>query len=226
MVAALLVSLLLAAAAALASEPSDEELILRYQAGDVPAFGTLLTRHQGSVLRFVFRSTHSAARAEELTQEVFLRVVRMAPTYQQSAKFRTWLFTIARNLCIDESRRAERGRVDSLDAPLTSDGDLTRGDLLPDREAVSADQATVRAEFMRRLQAAIAALPEEQREVFELRTSADLRFPEIARMLGKNEDTVKARFRYACQKLRTLLGDYDGFSFEAIGGSGSGGGRG
>lgn len=217
MVAALLVALLFAAAAALASEPSDEELMLAYKAGNVGAFNQLFTRHQGSVLRFMLRSTRSAAKSEELTQEVFFRVVRMAPNYEPRAKFRTWLFTMARNLCIDESRRAEKGRVDSLDEPIGDSGNLRRIDLFADTSHLPADQLPVRAEFNARLATALAEMPAEQREVFELRIVAELRFPEIASILSANEDTIKARFRYACRRLRETFGDYAGFSFDAPG---------
>lgn len=218
MLVLLFAGLLLAAAAGLGEAQSDEELMLAYKAGNVGAFNQLFARHQGSVFRFVLRSTRTAAKSEELTQEVFFRVVRMAPTYEPRAKFRTWLFTIARNLCIDESRRAEQGRVDSLDEPIGDSGSLRRIDLFADQSQVAADQGPLRAEFNAKVATALAAMPAEQREVFELRVVADLRFPEIASILSANEDTIKARFRYACRRLREALGDYEGFGFDAPGG--------
>lgn len=218
MLAVLFAGLLLAAAAAFGDAQSDEELMLAYKAGNVGAFNQLFMRHQGAVFRFVLRSTRSSAKSEEITQEVFFRVVRMAPTYEPRAKFRTWLFTIARNLCIDESRRAEQGKVDSLDEPIGESGNLRRIDLFADTSQMAADQAPLRAEFNTRVAAALAEMPVEQREVFELRVVADLRFPEIASILSANEDTIKARFRYACRRLRESLGDYAGFGFDAPGG--------
>ena len=111
-------------------------------------------------------------------------MVRMAPNYEPRAKFRTWLFTMARNLCIDESRRAEKGRVDSLDEPIGDSGNLRRIDLFADTSQLPADQGPVRAEFNARLATALAEMPAEQREVFELRVVAELRFPEIASILS------------------------------------------
>lgn len=223
MLSVFLAGLLLAAAAAFREPPSDEALMLAYKAGDVAAFNQLFTRHQGAVLRFMLRSTRSAPRSEEMTQEVFFRVVRMAPTYEPRAKFRTWLFTIARNLCIDESRKPGRGKTDSLDEPIGEDGSLRRIDLFADDSHIPADQRPVRGEFNAKVARALEVMPAEQREVFELRVVAELRFPEIASVLATNEDTIKARFRYACAKLRAALSDYAGFSFDAPGG-GKGGG--
>lgn len=213
MLSALFAGLLLAAAAAVAAEPSDEELMLRYGGGDSAAFTVLFRRYEGQVFRFVLRRTGSRARAEELAQEVFFRMVRRAPSYEPTAKFRTWIFTIARNLCIDESRKAERGRMVSFDEPVTEDGSATRGDFLADASLRPADGEPIRAQFRAALLAALQTIPDEQREVFELRVIADLRFPEIAQMLGLNLETVKARFRYACQRLRVALGEYADFHF-------------
>ena len=95
----------------------DEDLMGRFARGDVAAFELLVERHERPVYRFVLRSVRDDERAEELTQDVFLRVVNNAARYKPSAKFTTWLYTIARNACIDEARRRGRRPTVSLNAP-------------------------------------------------------------------------------------------------------------
>lgn len=214
MLSLLLAGLLLAAVATAAAGPSDEELMLRYQRGEVVAFNLLFERYQGPLVRFVRQRTGSSSRAEELTQEIFFRVVRRAPAYEPTARFRTWLYTIARNICIDESRRPERGRVSSLDEPISEDGTTTRGDAVRDTTVRPADDEPIRGQFRVKLLAELEKLPPEQREVFELRVFAELRFPEIAQMLGLPLETVKARYRYGCQRLRASLSEYGDFHFK------------
>src|SRR6185503_16637268 len=99
-------------------DDSDEGLMLRYQKGDVRAFELLLSRHRRPVFNFVLRYVGEPAHAEDLMQEVFLRVIKGADGYQRQAKFTTWLYTIARNLCVDASRRGKHRRAQSLDAPI------------------------------------------------------------------------------------------------------------
>lgn len=209
-------SLLLFAATALLHDP-DGELFQRFQQGDQQAFATLMRKHERGVVSFIYRKTGDIERARELGQEVFLRVIARRDSWSPSAKFSTWLFTIARNLCIDESRRARHRQSSSLDedAYQDSDGSESKAALVADDRAESPDSAPVRAEFRRRIQSLADQLPDEQREVFHLRHIQDLRFTEIAEIQGVSENTVKSRMRYALQFLRDQLRDYDGFSFDA-----------
>ncbi|MFY0537187.1 sigma-70 family RNA polymerase sigma factor [Nannocystis pusilla] len=85
---------------------SDEALMLSFRDGDARAFEELVARHRRGLFNFLLRSVQNRSRAEELLQEVFLRVVRSKDRYERTAKLTTWLYTIARNLCVDESRRA------------------------------------------------------------------------------------------------------------------------
>jgi RNA polymerase sigma-70 factor (ECF subfamily) len=185
-----------------------------YQGGNAAAFAPLFDRHAAAIKRFCFRQTRDAARADELTQEVFMRVVRTAPTWEPTARVRTWIFTIARNLCIDEARRGRKRQTVSLDEPRGEQGDTTLADQLRDRRAVSAAGAPVRSEFRLQLARGLELLPAEQREVFELRAWAELRFPEIASLLGVSENTIKSRFRYAAAALRASLRDLEGYSLD------------
>lgn len=186
---------------------ANETLMLRFRDGDVRAFEILLLRHRQSVFEFILRSVgpHNVSQAEDLTQETFLRVVKQAPMYEQRAKFTTWLFTLARNLCIDASRRRKHRKAQSLDS--TDE----EGSSLLDRTASASpaiDRQVIGRELQARLARAVSELPEDQREVFLMRESADLSFKEIAEIIGVSENTVKSRMRYALEKLRATLAEY------------------
>jgi RNA polymerase sigma-70 factor (ECF subfamily) len=179
----------------------------RYQKGDVTAFAELVSRHEKRLWNFVRRFVADAATAEDLLQEVFLRVVRSAREWQPSAKFSTWLYTIARNLCTDQARRGKLRQADSLDQ--TTGG--SRDDSGPhriDKLAApdgNAEQATLDREIATRVDQAVAELPVEQREVFLMREVMDMSFAEIATATGASEPTVKSRMRYALERLRVAL---------------------
>ncbi len=175
---------------------SDERLMLRFQAGDVRAFEELVRRHRTPVFSFLLRLGGDRGRAEDLCQETFLRVVRGAAAWEERAPFRTWLFTLARNLAFDDARRRAFRRTEPLDDPARAAEPSDD----PGPEA-AAEGALLRP----RLEAALAALPEEQREVFLLREYAGLRFHEIAEVTGTPENTVKSRMRYALEALRERL---------------------
>ncbi len=188
---------------------ADEALMTAFREGDADAFQILVLRHRRSIFNFLLRSVHRKARAEELMQEVFLRVIRAKDRYQQTAKFTTWLFTIARNLCVDEARRQRFRRHASLEQKRGSDGggpsilDVT-ADLSP-----GVDQLSRGPELQRRMHLAIEALPDEQREVFLMRQFGGLSFKDIGEAVGAPENTVKSRMRYALEKMRTELADLD-----------------
>jgi RNA polymerase sigma-70 factor, ECF subfamily len=189
-------------------DDADESLMLRYRDGDVRAFELLVTRHRKPLFNFILRFVRDPAQAEDVTQETFLRLVKGADAYERQAKFTTWLYTIARNLCVDASRRAKHRKVASLDAPVgDDDGSATLLDFVPDQGAGVDRQAQSR-ELAIRMRAAIESLPDEQREIFLLREVADLQFNEIAAVVGCPENTVKSRMRYALEKLREALEEY------------------
>ena len=178
-----------------------------YQRGDVAAFGELVARHEKPLWNFLRRLVNDSATAEDLLQETFMRVVKNAERWQPDAKFSTWLYTIARNLCIDHARGAVHRRAVSLDAERPardSDPDRRLHDALPGNEPGSERRAMDR-ELSARLERALQALPPAQREVFVMREVLDLPFAEIARAVAANEATVKSRMRYALEALRTAL---------------------
>jgi RNA polymerase sigma-70 factor, ECF subfamily len=188
---------------------TDEALMARYQRGDVRAFEVLLARHRKPVYNFILRFVGSREQAEDLLQETFLRVIKGVDSYQREAKFTTWLYTIARNQCVDLSRRMKLRRMSSLDAPSHAGDEegATLMDAVADGGAAT-DRSAASSELQTRLKAAIEQLSEEQREVFLMREFLQMQFKEIAEVTGVPENTVKSRMRYALEKLRDLLEDY------------------
>jgi RNA polymerase sigma-70 factor (ECF subfamily) len=188
-------------------DETDEALMLRYRSGEVRAFEVLLSRHRKPVYNFILRFVAIPAQAEDLLQETFLRVIKGAETYERQAKFTTWLYTIARNLCVDASRRHKHRKAASLDEAHDEDGGGALIDVLPDQGA-AVDRRVIGKQAGERIQQAIAALVEEQREVFIMRELLDMPFKEIADIVGCPENTVKSRMRYALEKLRESLDEY------------------
>jgi RNA polymerase sigma-70 factor (ECF subfamily) len=185
----------------LGQDESDERLMLRFQKGDARAFEVLVRRHRTPVFSFLFRLTCDRGRAEDLCQEAFLKVVKASAGWEERARFTTWLYAIARNLAVDEARRMEFRRTESLEAE--DPGSRARPE--PAAEGPLPDRAAEAALLRPKLSAALAALPTEQREVFLLREHAGLRFAEIAEITHTAENTVKSRMRYALEALRAEL---------------------
>ena len=196
-------------------ELCDEELMIAYRDGDVVAFEILVKRHERGIFNFIVRSTGRRDLAEELLQEVFLRIVKSAPKYEQTAKFTTWAYTIARNICIDRARKAKKYSEVSLDNTMGGDDDgQTFKDALVDEDGGSATVDYDKQQFVKRLKGALAELPDEQREVFVMREFSGLKFREIAEVLEIPVPTVKSRMRYALETLRGHLQMYKGHSFD------------
>jgi RNA polymerase sigma-70 factor (ECF subfamily) len=183
---------------------SDEALMSRYAGGDAAAFEVLYRRHEMRVWRYLERSVRNRATSDEIMQEVWFAVARDAPRYKPTARFTTWLFTIAHNRMID-SIRTSRRQI-SLET-LEGDRDAEVSALAsaqgqnPAAAAISHDQATA-------LIRAITALPGEQREAFLLQVEGDLSVEEIAAITGVSFETAKSRLRYARTKLRESLQEY------------------
>ena len=189
-------------------DAADEVLMVQYQNGDARAFEVLLGRHQKPVFNFILRFVRRRDIAEDLLQETFLRVIKGAANYKQQAKFTTWLYTIARNLCVDQSRRAKHRKHPSLDQPMSKSDDAgTLMDVLPGKSTGS-DRQTINKQMLSTIEEAVASLSDEQREVFIMREFLDMPFKEIAAVVGVPENTVKSRMRYALEKLRAALDEY------------------
>lgn len=181
-----------------------------FRLGDADAFEVLVTRHSRGLYNFLLRSVHSPARAEELLQDVLFRVIRSKDRYLRSARFTTWVYTIARNLCVDESRRARFRDHESLDAPLrgrkANESSSTMLSTLASNTP-SPDLGADSPRLRERLNRAVHRLPVDQREVFVMRLMAGMSFREIGETVGAPENTVKSRMRYALDKLRDELAD-------------------
>ena len=191
-------------------DPSDEELLRRFNEGDADAFEELVRRYQRPIYNFVLRSVRRRERADELVQDVFLKVVQRSGDFQGNSKFSTWLYAIARNLCIDHSRKMVFRRHKSLDAPGRS-GPGEEGPTLLDRTAGDApdvDRAAIARDLQLRIAEAVEELPEDQREVFLMRQVQGLAFKEIAAIVDVPENTVKSRMRYALERLQRALSEY------------------
>jgi RNA polymerase sigma-70 factor (ECF subfamily) len=195
------------------TDPTDESLMIRFQSGDRAAFTVLVRRHQGPLFNFALRYLRSSPVAEEVVQDAFVRVVQNAAEFKHEARFSTWLYTIARNLCIDQTRKRALRRHPSLDEPKKAEeGDgPTLGEQTADGKA-SVERAVVSLEIRERVATAIDALPEEQREVFLMREVSNLPFKEIAEIVGVSENTVKSRMRYALERLQEALSEFEEYA--------------
>ena len=176
------------------AEAPDEQLMLAYRGGDAGAFETLYARHRTRLFRFVLRSIKARAVAEELYQEIWMRVIEARTSYTPKARFTTWLFTIAHNHLVDHWRK--RG----LTLVALESEEIVSGSPDP------ADQAQAR-EALARFAAALEALPPLQREAFLLHEEGGLGIAEIAAATGANEETAKSRLRYALAKLKAAVND-------------------
>lgn len=187
-------------------ERTDEELMIAFRGGDPRAFELLVLRHRAPVYNFILRLAGSPARAEDLLQETWLKVVRGAGGWQPKARFTTWVYTIARNLCVDSARKESYRKADSLDAPQGASGEgRTLGEALADEGDRSPDRVAHNHRVRPLIERALQSLPPEQREVFLLREYSGIPFKEIAQVTGVPEPTVKSRMRYALEGLRRKL---------------------
>ena len=182
----------------------DEDLMLAYASGDAAAFDTLYTRHKGGVYRYVLRHCGNAGLADELFQDIWMNAIRVRATYTPTAKFATWLYTLARNRIVDHWRAKGQMKVVSVDDDESAQSEV---EALP---ASRNDEPQVRAdnrELSMRLKASLAALPPAQRDAFLLQHEGGLSLAEIATLTGVGAETVKSRLRYAIAKLRSELGE-------------------
>jgi len=193
-------------------DPPDEVLVVRFQSGDRAAFGLLVRRHQTGLFNFALRSLRERTAAEDIVQEAFVRVAQSAADFKADARFSTWVYTIVRNLCIDQIRKNSHRRHPSLDEQRRSDegNGPTLGEQTADPRGRADVERSVDVTRMKtRILSAIDALPDEQREVYLMREMSNLRFKEIADITGVPENTVKSRMRYALERLQEALEEFE-----------------
>jgi RNA polymerase sigma-70 factor, ECF subfamily len=185
-------------------EASDVTLMLRVRDGDLEAFETLVTRHQHSVVGTAAKMLGGAADAEDIAQQVFVRVWKHAARYQPSAKFTTWLMTITRNLVFNELRRRRRSQQVSMDS---DEGDTIRHQFV-DEQAVAPSEEILDSELKEAIDAAIASLPETQRLAIVLRRYEGMPYEEIAEVLKTSVPAVKSILFRARAELKARLKKY------------------
>jgi RNA polymerase sigma-70 factor (ECF subfamily) len=195
-------------------EVTDEVLMMRFQGGDRAAFTGLVRRHKTSIFNFILRQVHARPVAEDLVQDVFVKIVQNASDFKHEARFSTWAYTIARNVCIDHLRKMSLRRHPSLDQGSGEGGD---GPTLGERTAdpaprAAVDRMAIGVEMSQRIVRAVEDLPAEQREVFLLRELGNVPFKDIAQMTGVPENTVKSRMRYALERLQEALSEYEDYA--------------
>lgn len=192
--------------------PAVEDLIARALTGDVRAFETLVKTHHGQVYGYACRMVGPDA-AEDVVQEVFLRVYRALHTFRSEADFKTWLYRITTNVCLDHLRRVRRqlGRVLSLDSGhvgAEDAGGWNGHDARPDPAAVDPAQRAEQRELSEALQAALLRLSDKHRAVLVLHDMYGFRYDEIKDILRCSLGTVKSRLFYARRALREELRPY------------------
>ena len=194
-------------------ELTDEEAMVRFQNGDAGAFDLLVNRHSTGVLRFIMKMLGSRGRlqraptqVEDVLQEVFLKVIENREKYDSFQKFTTWIYTIARNRCIDYLRNEKYRRHSSLDVSLSGD-ESDSADILEIIKSSDKNQEEriINNEIQTLLNSGVEDLREEFREVFLLREIEGLSLKEIADITDTNLSTVKSRLRYAYQNLREVF---------------------
>ena len=183
---------------------TDAEVMLRVKAGDQSAFDYLVQKYRRPLVSFMYRMARNTAVAEDLAQEVFLRVYRSRETYEASAKFTTWLYRIATNLAVNHARdtRHERPEVTvSLDEPDEETGttlDVADG-------TVSAEEALVRRERMMAIRSRVEALPERQRLAVIMHKYQQMDYKQISEVLKLSESATKSLLFRAYETLREQL---------------------
>lgn len=185
----------------------DAALMLRVKQGDTAAFTALVEKYQQPVLNLAWRTLRDATEAEDLAQATFVQAWKSAPRYEPSARFSTWLFTIARNLCLNEIRRRSRHPAESLDQTRENAEDQPLHQVA-DRRVAAAPEDLLRGELELKVDAALAALPENQRTALLLCRQEELSYEEIAVVLGCSLSATKSLIHRARETLKARLKPY------------------
>ena len=185
----------------------DAALMLRVKQGDWAAFSELVDKYKQPVMNLAFRMLRDAVEAEDLAQVVFLQVYKSAHRYEVSSKFSTWMFTIARNLCLNEIRRRSRHPADSFDAthPEHEDQPLQQ---FEDKKTFSPPESLLHGELEEKVEQAIAELPESQRTAILLCRGDELSYEDIAKVLGCSVSATKSLIHRGRETLKQKLKPY------------------
>ena len=184
-------------------EKSDEALMLQLQAGDLRSFDTLVKRWDKPLLNYCYRMVNDITLAEDLRQEVFLRIYRSAKTYRPAAQFSTWMYRIATNLCLDTLAKQKRRKETPIAADLESKFEGFDDRLIDPSD--TPDTVVVKKEIESRVRSALASLPEDQRVVVIMRHYNGMKFHEIAEIVERPVSTVKSRMAAGMERLSRML---------------------
>jgi RNA polymerase sigma-70 factor, ECF subfamily len=190
-----------------ADQDTDAALMLRVKQGETAAFGELVEKYKQPVMNLVYRMLRDATEAEDVAQNVFVQVYKSAGRYQVTAKFSTWLFTIARNLCLNELRRRSRHPAESLDAPMPGQEEPA-AQQFADAKAVSPPETLLQGELEQKIEQALGGLPENQRVALLLCRQDELSYAEIARVLGCSLSATKSLIHRGRETLKQKLKPY------------------
>jgi len=182
---------------------SDEELMRRAQNGDRQAFSLIYERYSSAVLSYLYRMLGNVEDVESIGQEVFLRAFRFAPTYRFPEKLSTWLFTITRNLAINNARRRKRSPVRNV-TELNLEGVDVTGD--PYQIATQATDNVEKQEEIARILKAMEDLPTDQKEVIVLGVFQDLSYAQMEAITGTKAVTLRSRMFHGLRKLAKMIG--------------------
>jgi RNA polymerase sigma-70 factor (ECF subfamily) len=186
---------------------TDAEVMLRVKAGDQGAFDFLVQKYRRPLVSFMYRMARNTAAAEDLAQEVFLRVYRSRQSYEASAKFTTWLYRIATNLAVNHARDTRKERPEvmvSLDEPDDETG--TTMDVADSK--MSAEESLVRRERMLAIRSKVEALPERQKLAVIMHKYQQMDYKQIADVLKLSESATKSLLFRAYETLREQLKEF------------------
>ncbi len=185
----------------------DAALMLRVKQGDMTAFEALVEKYKGPVMSLVYRTLPDSIEAEDVAQHVFLQVFKAAHRYEVSAKFSTWLFTIARNLALNEIRRRIRHPADSMDETY-GDGDEAPVRQVPDARNQAPTESVLTGELHQKVDEILADLPEKQRTAILLCRGEEHSYEEIAAILGCTVQATKSLIHRGRETLKQRLKPY------------------
>ena len=186
---------------------SDASLMLKVREGDLRAFEELVEKYKQPIVHFIYRTLGDATEAEDLAQNVFIQAYKSAHRYKVSAKFSTWLYTIARNLALNELRRRSRHPAQSLEA-ISAEHEDACPRQFPDARAQPASTDLLEGELIDKVEEAIAQLPESQRTAILLCREEELSYEEIAQVLGTSLSATKSIIHRARETLKAKLKPY------------------
>jgi len=190
-----------------AAEGSDAEVMLRVKAGDDSAFAFLVQKYRRAMVSFMYRMVHNPAAAEDLAQEVFLRVYRSRETYEASAKFSTWLYRIATNLAVNYARDTRYERPENMVSIDEKDDDTGLTVDVPD-SSLSAEESIMRRERMAAIRQKVQQLPERQRMAVVMHKYQQMDYRQIAEVLKLSESATKSLLFRAYETLRVQLKEF------------------